>query len=58
MWTGGEVGMTLEVVGAIAIASMVWNIVSIVKVFLLENEVCYLKGMVKCIALKDEQEDR
>ena len=50
--------MTLEVVGAIAIASMVWNIVSIVKVFLLENEVCYLKGMVKCIALKDEQEDR
>ena len=55
---GGEVGMTLEVVGALAIASIVWNIDNIVKVFLLVNEVCYLKGMVKCLALKDEQEGR
>ena len=50
--------MTLEVVGELAIASIAWNIVNIVKVFLLENEVCYLKGMVKCMALKGEQEGR
>lgn len=47
--------MTLEVVGAFAIASIIWNIVNIIKVCILENKVCYLKGIVETIALKDEQ---
>ena len=50
--------MTLEVVVAIAIASMVWNIINLVKVCMLEDKVCYLKGMVECIVLKDEHEGR
>lgn len=36
--------MTLEIVGAIAVASMVWNIYNLIKICLLENKICYQVG--------------
>jgi len=36
--------MTLEIVGAIAVASMVWNVYNLIKICLLENKICCQVG--------------
>lgn len=45
--------MTLEVVGAIAIASMIWNIYNLVKICLLENKIYYQKGQIEALIRRE-----
>ena len=45
--------MTLEVVGAIAISSMIWNIYNLVKICLLENKICYQKGQIEALIRRE-----
>jgi hypothetical protein len=41
--------MTIEVVGAIAVASLIWAIYGVIKTTLLEDKIAYLKGQVECL---------
>jgi len=45
--------MTLEVVGAIAISSMIWNIYNLIKICLLENKICYQKGQIEALIRRE-----
>ena len=45
--------MTLEVVGAIAIASMIWNIHNLIKICLLEDKICYQKGQIEALIRRE-----
>lgn len=45
--------MTLEVVGAIAISSMIWNIYSLIKICLLENKIYYQKRRIEALIRRD-----
>lgn len=45
--------MTLEVVCAIAIASMIWNIYNLIKICLLENKICYQKGQIEALIRRE-----
>lgn len=49
----GEVGMTLEVIGAIAISSMIWNIFNLIKICLLENKISYQKGQIEALIRRE-----
>lgn len=43
--------MALEVVGAIAIGSMVWNIYNLIKICILEDKVDFQKGQIEALLL-------
>ena len=45
--------MTLEVVGAIAIVSMIWNIYNLIKICLLEDKICYQKGQIEALIRRE-----
>ncbi len=45
--------MTLEVVGAIAILSMIWNIYNLIKIYLLEGKICYQKGQIEALIRRE-----
>ena len=45
--------MTLEVVGAIAISSMIWNIYNLIKIYLLEDKICYQKGQIEALIRRE-----
>ena len=51
MRKAGEGGMTIEVAGAIAVASLIWAIYSTIKITILENKLCYLKGQIEALIL-------
>ena len=45
--------MTLEVVCAIAIASMILNIYNLIKICLLEDKICYQKGQIETLIRRE-----
>lgn len=46
--------MTLEVVGAFAIVSMIWNIVNFITICLLENKISYQKGQIEALIRREQ----
>lgn len=45
----GEVGMTIEIAGAIAVGALIWAIYSTIKMSILEDKICYLKGQIEAL---------
>jgi hypothetical protein len=41
--------MTIEVAGAIAVGALIWAIYSTIKISILENKLCYLKGQIEAL---------
>ena len=41
--------MTIEVAGAIAVGALIWAIYSTIKITILENKICYLKGQIESL---------
>ena len=41
--------MTIEVACATAIGALIWSIYSTIKITILENKICYLKGQVEAL---------
>ena len=41
--------MTIEVAGAIAVGALIWAIYSTIKITILENKLCYLKGQIEAL---------
>jgi hypothetical protein len=45
--------MTLEVVSAIAISSMIWNIYNLIKICSLGDKIEYQKGQIEALILRE-----
>ena len=45
--------MTIEVAGAIAVAALIWAIYSTIKITILEDKICYLKGQVEALIRRE-----
>ena len=41
--------MTIEVAGSIAVGALIWAIYSAIKITILEDKICYLKGQVEAL---------
>lgn len=41
--------MTIEVAGAIAVGALIWAIYSTIKITILEDKLCYLKGQIEAL---------
>ena len=45
--------MTLEIAGAIAISSIIWNIYNLIKICSLEDKICYQKGQIEALIRRE-----
>ena len=41
--------MTIEIAGAIAISALIWATYSAIKITILEDKLCYLKGQIEAL---------
>ena len=45
--------MTVEVAGAIAVGALIWAIYSTIKIAILEDKICYLKGQIEALIRRE-----